>query len=189
MHIILFQLAPSRGGANNLSNHWQERENTLCGVPIEGCAFQSSFLFVQWGVTLIGPPSKKILKTLTLPPKYKFALPKYKLYCHFYFKTLWSVSLWPTYYAYESSTLGKAYGIKCYWEHNEQHIWNLGTCCECIKHTWIEHIGNITIWKIPTPPTLFPKGKKLGSFGVDVASPHWLSQIIFLSVFHHPSLP
>jgi hypothetical protein len=55
------------GKANNLSNHWQERENTLCGVPIEGCAFQSSFLFVQWGVTLIRPHQRKFWKLWHFP--------------------------------------------------------------------------------------------------------------------------
>jgi hypothetical protein len=44
--------------------------------------------------------------------------------------------------------------------------------------------------KNPNPTHLVPqRKKKLGPFGVDVASPHWLSKIIFLSVFHHPSLP
>jgi hypothetical protein len=102
MHIILLQLAPSRGGANNLSNHWQERKNTLCGVPIEGYQlrdvhFKVHFCLCNEESLWLAPIKEIFWKLWHFPPKYKLALPKYKLYCHFYFKTLWSVSLWPAY--------------------------------------------------------------------------------------------
>jgi len=60
--------------------------------------------------------------------------------------------------------------VRCYWEHVEEHLGNLGNMSITqsignIMRTSCEHIENKIIPKIQTPTPTFPKRIKTGIFG------------------------
>jgi hypothetical protein len=69
--------------------------------------------------------------------------------------------------------------VRCYWEHVEEHLGNLGNVFITqsignIMRTSCEHIENKIIPKIQTPTPTFPKRIKTGIFGA-CSIHHWLS--------------